>query len=287
MNSRSKELCGAVDTFMAAHAKWQNSQHRELIDDPWLDALETLFDTFQHGGIPDDCEQLEDAVGALSTAFSADEAMDFLAKPDRMERTWVAMRTLVKRRKEIEPKERKPIESMKDLAAQGVSHEQIARMHGLVDADGHGKSWLVSKELTTPGSVMGSDGFPKPEFNSNNKPITEEEEVKRRRRRFTSRRTDKPAEAKPCPETPRELWQQQVSIAQSATMLCKSEDEVRELFAGFDEEFAGSQSDDAKTAKVIELAAAGLDPKVIAKKVELDRRAVEAIIKHGKPVEAS
>ncbi len=275
MNNRTEELTAAAEAFLECHRQWQDSNDRPAVDGNWIDGMENLFQSFSEGDMPDNCRELEEAVQSLSDAYEADEQSQFLSKPERMTRTWAAIQAIeVKAKACQESKQRRPIESMKMLAAQNVAHEQIARMHGLVDDAGHGKYWLVEQELSQAGSVMGSDGFPKAEF------LPRPTEPKHRTAKKMTRRADK-TEDKPCPESPRELWQQGVSEAQAAKMLHKSEAAVKELYESFDDELANGPSEET-TTKILELAGAGLDAAKISKKVDCTKRVVESVVKRGK-----
>jgi hypothetical protein len=285
--SRIAELCAAVSRFLEIHEEWREDRAKPPIDDRWTDGMGALFQVFMDGDVPAEARELEDAVQRFSDCFQADEEADFLGKPERMYRTWGAIEAIERRMKELLPKEKRPIESMQLLNSQGVHHEQIARMHGLVDEHGHGKYWLVADELAKPGKIMGPDGFAKPEYLPKADSHARRKTLKRPERKLMSRRgAEKSEPEKPCPETPKELWQQRLGesengINQAARMLQKPVEEVRELFREFDDEAAGNASDE-KVAKIQELAAAGMDAKTIAKKVESDVRTVKAVMERGK-----
>jgi hypothetical protein len=280
MNARTEELTASVTKFLEIHQRWQNDRTEPPITDAWLDGTEELFHTFSTGDIPAEARELEEAVARFSDLFEHDDNAGLLSHPDRMGGTWEGIKGIELRLKDLLPKEKRPIETMQTLHHQNVSHEQIARMHGLIDAHGHGKYWLVDEEIAKPGTIMGPDGFPKPEHLPK---VAEHKQADPKRKRSLMRRPKAEAD-KPCPETPRELWQQRLGdspegINQAAKMLGKPVEEVKALFQGFDDELASGHDD--KIDKVLELAAAGLDAKTIGKKLDMEGRTVAAIVKRA------
>ena len=143
---------------------------------------------------------------------------------------------------------------------------QICEIYGFNDKKGRLMPHLIDKEIKTPGSVLKTpsaiDGRdwedPRITVRRKTKPSAAATIAAKVRERGATTSTEKP-----CPESPRELWEQRVSVTQSAKMLLKSEDEVKKLFAGFDAELEEdvdtkvdeSQSDESPIAapSIVEL----------------------------------
>lgn len=239
MNRRKENLLAAVDEMTRVHQEWADDNNRPNPDAVYWDTVDQLRTVFATGDIPDDCRDLEDAVAAFLLEVDAfdQRADDWVHYPHP--EFWQARQEIEDTRnatKQTLP-ELRPLESMQELDAQKVSHEQIAKMYGLVDDAGYGLAHLVKKELANPGSVIGPD-WVDPRIKERQQ---HEIEVTRRESKVQTKRRNAAEEEKPCPESPQELWEQSVPVAQAARMLRRSEEEVAELFKGFEAEAGGGQ----------------------------------------------
>jgi len=201
-----------------------------------------MFESFEAGDIPDEVRALEETLGPLANEYDnfLDNESDLAGYPQQS--FWAAFekfRETIERPQQETPL--RPLESIKQLHDEKVTHNQIAKMYGLVDERGNPQGHLIQKELDAPGSVIGPDW---------KDPRVKELEAKRsaasrHAAAIQKARTPNP-KAPPCPETPRELWEQRVSVEQSAKMLQQTEDEVRAQFAKWDDEVHQATKDKAK-----------------------------------------
>lgn len=226
MNTRTAQLYAAAEAFTRAHHAWTNDNNRPHPDATYWDSLEALIQVFESGDVPAECRALANAVHELTIQLHIFDTLETIEPSDQF---WIA-REAVERahQNSVEPKEVN-LESMKELHDQGVSHEQIARIYGLVDREGRGKSHLVDKELQTPGSVIGPD-WKHPDAQTQATVAAQATQASKRLQEIAA-----PA----CPETPEELYLQGVSAGQAAKMLQWSLDKTQqewELFRLQDEE---------------------------------------------------
>lgn len=231
--SRATDLFEAVDRFTDAHDTWaddQNSSHPTL---SYWNALDAMLATFENGDLPAECRELASRVWALAqerVKFDASEA----ASPGHS--FWLARERLADMAKRTrESPEKRHLEPIAELHRQNVPHEQIARIWGLVREDGSGKAYLVQQELNSPGSVITPD-FVHPDDALR---LREAQESRRRYLELSSQLGQQAIQTKieedpPCPETPLELWLQNVSVRQAAQMLKMSPEVVSKLFQGFE-----------------------------------------------------
>lgn len=247
MSRRSEQLRTAAKEFLEAHHSWANDQRRPSPDEIYWDAVEDLIGVFGEGDISGDCRKLAAAVSKLADELEVFDDREDEANVYPHAEFWTAREAVEKALKGETPIELKPLESIPSLRAQGVSDRQIALMYGFKDGDGNLLIALVQKEIESPGSVLAAaDGVAGHKWidprlaeraaaaeAEESAAATSGESVKHRE---AFARAD--ADAKPCKETPQELWEQNVSVKQSAKMLRKSEPEVAAMFAEFDREAA-------------------------------------------------
>jgi len=230
---RASELLSVVDFFNRTHDSWavdDNAPHPTLA---YWHSLDAMLSTFETGDLPANCRQLAMAVfrlGALKAEFDQSEELD----PGV--RFWEAREKLAEElAKSRQPARRSYLEPITELHRQKVPIEQIARMWGLTNPDGSGRSDLVQKELDCPGSVITPDYV---------HPDERELAVKTEKSRLeylhaaaaaaTVASQRKADEDEPvCPETSKELWSQDVPLPQAARMLKRSQEEVAAEWAEF------------------------------------------------------
>jgi hypothetical protein len=251
MSRRSDQLRTAASNFLQVHHSWANDQRRPSPDEIYWDAVEDLIGVFNEGDIPGDCRKLAEAVDTLADELEVFDDREDEANVYPHAEFWSAREAVEKAFKGETPVELKPLESIPSLRAQGVSDRQIALMYGFKDAEGNLLIALVQKEIESPGSVLDADSgvagrkWTDPRLAERAAAAEAEEksaatsgESVKHREAFAKADAD----AKPCKETPRELWEQNVGVKQSAKMLKQSEPEVAAMFAEFDREAADKLS---------------------------------------------
>jgi hypothetical protein len=219
--------------MVAVHVKWTADYQRQALDDTYKDALDALFESFEAGDIPADLRDLADTLPEFDKQYA-----DFASREEELDgypqqAFWSAFENF--RRVLENPNEvatLPPLESVQLLNEQKVSHSQIAKMYGLIDAKGVPQAHLIQKELDDPGSVIGPDWVD---------PRQKEFDEARAAAGRHAEKLQKAAEPtaapdKPCPETPRELWEQKVSAEQSAKMLKQPLEPIKKQWAAWDDE---------------------------------------------------
>src|SRR5690606_11751004 len=136
-----------------------------------------------------------------------------------------------------EPEPLKPLESVWELSQlPNMTHDQIAKIYGLVDRHGVAQGWKVTEALKAHGQDAGKDWQAPVGKKQEAAVVAAAADHKRKlaeKHRVSREAKSGATERKPCPETPRELWEQGVSVAQSAKMLCVSEAEVEAMWIEF------------------------------------------------------
>lgn len=221
--TRTEELYAAVDTFNKVHEDWSNRPGEELITADYSAAFEAMVAVFEHGAIPANCRKLASAVFEFAAEMETFDQSDQV-KP--LQSLWAAREKMARIATQgINRPEEFRLESVKTLHEQGVSSEQIARMYGLVDDAGNGKSWLIEKELATPGSVIGADYVHPEQLKRSSQFDAEAQTVARIQE---TRAAEEPGDV--APETPEELFYQGVSIQQAARMLRMTEGDLQMIW---------------------------------------------------------
>lgn len=242
--SRSRELFDAVDRFTRTHNAWVDDQNSPFPTLSYWEGCDQLLSTFDTGDIPRDCRQLAAAVYELGTERLMFVQADNANPPDSFWAKREALESLMTR---IRHGKIKPYrESVKDLKAQGVPDEQIARIWGLTHPDGSGNQHLVRRELEFPGSVIGPD-YVHPDDKE-----PEDKVALARSRYATLREKSAPAvqadDDGPCPESSEDLWMQGVAVSQAAQMLKRPEKDVAAEWAEYQRGRMGRQ-ESAKQAE--------------------------------------
>lgn len=228
--TRLQELCDSVARFNAVHNEWASSPNDPNPTIKYWSAYDQMIATFDGGDIPSKARQLAESVYRLAQQYVKFVAMDVLHPPDDF---FAARQDLENVLSNIgAAQERKRPESVIELNRQGVPHQQIAKIWGLVNPDGTGKSWLIQQELDKPGSIISPDYVhPDDKVLSDTAAAAKREYERLASAASVVTTAQKEAEDRPCPETPQELWAQNVSPAQAAKMLKMPEDDVRVLWA--------------------------------------------------------
>lgn len=151
--ANSEPFCrAAIEAFHAEHNAWINSRFRQDIDREFSAAFDALFAAFLDGdtGQPRGWGGVFDAVAALRVAWEAYCDSTLKCRPLPLDTLWVKIEAVYHALHLVTPKEQHPIEPIKVLWEEGVSLEQIGRMHGLVDKHGNGLVHVVRRLIDEP-----------------------------------------------------------------------------------------------------------------------------------------
>lgn len=250
MSRRSEKLKAAAANFIEVHHRWVKDDNRPNPDETYWTAIDELRQTFDIGDIPDSCRDLAAAVDSFSDEVVNFDDRDDVDNPYPGDAFWAARDHLEKvARDKSEPAPLPPLETIADLAKlPNMQHIQIAKMYGFFDRQGRPLIHLVQRELDKPGSVLNTPGsvdgrdWKDPrlaDIETHEEEDDDTPEMNRKSRRAKD-------EEKPCPESPQDLWEQRVPVAQAAKMLKQTEKEVALLFAKFD----ATKKADLQTAAV-------------------------------------
>lgn len=275
MSRRSEQLKTIVNNFIAIHDEWVADDNREHPDEDYWDSAQLVVDAVEDAGdIPGDARILFKSMESF-----ADEVDKVFASEDDSQPHEGFWQAVVAIRSAIEgPKRRelKPLESIKELCAMPyMQHAQVAAMYGFKDAKGNLLVHLVQKELDSPGSVIatkgGMDGrdWKDPRLAELD---VQDTAVERAAEAIEKKGRRARKEDKPCRETSRELWEQNVGVEQAAQMLKQSEATVRKQF---DEWTAAADLN----RKVWDLVDKAVPVDKIAKQLKVDLPRVESAIR--------
>jgi hypothetical protein len=149
----AEQTCrAAIEAFRAEHEAWSNSRFRFKIDREFSDAFEALIDAFSSGrtGQPRGWEGVFKAVAALRDTWQKYCAAAMAGRTPSVEMLWRPVEEIYHALKAIEPREKPPLEPVKVLFEQGVSLDQIGRMHRIVDANGNSLVHIVRRLIDEP-----------------------------------------------------------------------------------------------------------------------------------------
>ena len=279
MSRRSEALKAVAQDFCKVHQEWVDAKNRPDPDNVYFDAADDLFRAFDAGDIPGDCRPLAEAVEAFREAVA-----DFDGREDEQqlhpgESFWRAREAVEAALNGPSRRELPPLESIKDLAALPyMQHAQIAKMYGFIDRRGNLMLKLVQMELDSPGSVIGPAAKGKGLIDGRDwadPRLAELDEqdgaAERSMDAIRAKGRESKRDAAPCPETPRELWEQGVGPAQAARMLKQPEHDVRQQFT----EWTAATD---FNRKVWDLVDKGVHIDKIVKQTKSDKAKVEAAI---------
>lgn len=247
-NRMADQVRECVDDFLKIHHDWQASEERDDPDDTYWGGVDSLLAAFDEITIPGEMRHLATAVREFSQEVDV-----FVNREDQETHYphlafWAAIERIEQVRNApdmIDHYRANPLDSVLALDKQGVPHDQIARIWGLFHANGEPNRAAVRQELDIPGSVIKPGHDPR---------IKEEIE---KRRRFEERQSqhadDYPATenspAKPCHETPEELFAQGVEAPQASLMLKRPREEVQEMWNQFTD--AARKKSQARDARIL------------------------------------
>jgi hypothetical protein len=246
--TRRDQLFSAVDEMTRVHNDWVDDVNRKIPDVIYWDTVDALFNAFAVGDMPDECRPLERAVKAFRQQEAIFSNRDDITEGYPGDEFWEARQGTQDAREKTESDcEVRPLESIKDLMAlEGMTKEQVCKMYGFVNRKGRTMPHLVDKEMKEPGSVTDKPG--QVDGRDWTDPRTTQlkkikEDTERRHVQALEKKAElRAAEAKPCPETPEELYEQGVSPEQSAKMLKLPLEKVRAMFQDFKRMATGGDS---------------------------------------------
>lgn len=239
MGYRSEELRDVVESFLAYHDEWATDDNKPVPDGRYWDLADDVIAAFDDGSIPADCRELAEAVEAFTDEVSVFDNRDNPAEAYPHAAFWTAVGKVRKCIESAKGPTLRPLESLQTLREQKVTDMQICTIYGFFDRKGNAMPWLVQQELDKPGSILQAPGaidgrdWHDPRVPPNQKATDDADESDRAVTRKTKAAE---REAAPCPETPHELFQQGVSIAQAARMLRQEESVIAGMWADFEAE---------------------------------------------------
>ncbi len=295
MPSRSEQLKAIAKDFCRVHDEWVEDSNKPAPDEGYWGAVDRLIESFGTGEIPAECRRLADAVDRFATEV---EKFDGRENPSAVypgEDFWAARERIAmiieSGESDAKSVDLKPLESIASLVAKGVNDITIAKIYGFRDRKGNWLTGLVQKEIDQPGSVLKTEGAIDGRTWSDPRlpdPSAGNEVAERHATALADKRrkADAKKARKPCPESPRDLWQQKVPVAQAASMLVQDEAAVAAMFAGFDAEqeaaLIGGEAPDAKTQAIFEMSDAGKTIKQIVEELKIGPDKVAAALKARK-----
>lgn len=201
-------------------------------DELYWDAVDNVLESFNTGDIPADCRELAEHVERFSREVEQHDKNTEINPHQQHphESFWRALDAI---RDHINGKidaPLPPLETIQELRDQNVDDNQIAKMYGFIDRRGNPMPWLVKRELEKPGSVLKTPGaidgrdWMDPRLKDVRPTFSRDDEAEAEKMEAAE------VEAAPCPETPRELWEQDVPAAQAAKMLRRPLAEVEAEF---------------------------------------------------------
>lgn len=237
MSMRSNQLRQSLAAYIHAHNAWVDDPNRPNPDECYWDAITELLNTFDVGGIPDDCRDLMEAVELFRDQIDIFDNRDNPNNQMPAESFWSVREQLEKlvKSESRSTEVKKHRETVAQLVKEGVGYEQIARMWGLVDANGTGKGYLIEEEVAKPGSVITAD-YIHPD--DRQLVAATAESGKKKTGKLETKRTAASNAERPCPETPRELWLQFNGEfqEQAARMLQVPLEQVQGMWATWNDE---------------------------------------------------
>jgi hypothetical protein len=227
-------LYEAVERFNKVHQDWVDDPNTENPTLAYWDAFDALIDTFRNGDLPSCCRRLATAVFELGVAGEDHHRSDRVVVAQAF---WAAREHVEQLMDRIKRGAMKPYhESVQYLDREKVPHEQIARMWGLVNADGSGNSRLVLQELERPGSVIGPDYVHPDDVEPDGEMLVAQAKYQQLRAARDLATQAAKEEERPCPETSEQLWLEKVGVEQAARMLKRPLEDVVKEWKGFEQE---------------------------------------------------
>ncbi len=291
MSRRSEQLKAVSEGFLQVHREWVNAPNKPTPDQKYWDTVDSVVEAFDEGDdndIPGDCRELAKAAESLRVERDEFDNRTDVGNLYPADPFWLAVEAFETAMLAFDRKSQ-PLPALESIASlkqlRNITDTQIAKIWGLKDRFGNLSVQMVQQELDKPGSITQTPGamdgrdWIDPRLARKNKgQASKSRQVEALAEKSKAAR--KPV--KPIPESPKDLWEQKVSVAQAAKMLGKSAEEVENLFKLFEEERDEALKSgailSAQTQAIRELAAKGKGPSAIAKEMKLDPKLVAAAI---------
>lgn len=236
MPTRGELLYSSVERFNKIHNEWagagDNSSPYPTLT--YWGELQEMVRVFEEGDLPAESRVLATHVFRLAKEFAIHDGQDAVEPHQEF---WRARQDLEQYHSQMnEPGTPRHRESMQQLRDQKVPDEQIARMWGLKNPDGTGKSYLVQREIDNPGSVIGPDYVHPDDVEATRNAklaMSSWLEEKQKLDDIVGERKEQETRT-PCKETSHDLWSlPHMSVKQAAKMLCREEGDVAREWEGF------------------------------------------------------
>lgn len=234
MSLRSSQLTTVTKNFIRVHNAWVSDNNRVNPDETYWDATNDLLEAFEHGEIPADCRDLATAVDAFSREVDVFDNQGDAASPSPHDRFWLTLEGIVKVMFDKESFRLPELETLQQLREQKVPDLQICKIYGFFNRHEQPMPWLIKQEiekegsvLKTPGAIDGRD-WEDPRVTARRKAgelvaADTIEHIEHKEEHSGGNRSAGP-------ESPFDLWRQNVSVSQAAKITCQPEEKVKELF---------------------------------------------------------
>jgi len=291
MSRRSEQLKAVSEGFLQVHWNWADpSNNTPCPTETYWDAVDAVVDAFTDEDIPGDCRDLAKAADLLRVER---DNFDNRAAPEEMypeDSFWEAVKAFETALQDMDRKGRPlpPLESIAQLKQlPHITDTQIAKIWGLRDRFGNLSVQMVQSELDSPGSITQTPGAmdgqdwvdPRLARKSKNKVPSVRQAALEEKGRAARK------QIKPCPESPKDLWEQKLTPAQAAKTLGMDAQEVEALFKGFEAErdtaITSGKIVPHKTQAIRELAKKGKGATAIAKEMKVDTKEVAEALQGG------
>lgn len=285
MSRRTETLVALVAEFNRVHAEWVEDDNRPAPDDTYWDACTAVTEAFAAGEIPADCRELAERVEKLADELAVFDGRHDVDDASPHAAFWTARQNVQVLFEQQSHRELPPLETIAQLKAQNVSDRQIAMIYGFKDRRGNPLPNLVQREIEQPGSVLKTPGAVDGRDWADPRLADFQSADDAAERHYNELQAKREA-AKPvaCPESPRDLWEQGVSVNQAAKMLGEEPTATAEQFAKFDAEREASLTGghDAISQAIREQHEAGKT----VRQIQADLKVTAAQVKKALAVEA-
>ncbi len=240
MASRSEQLRHTIAAFLDEHKRWQGDPNRKTPDGPYASAVDDLRAVYESGSIPVECNPLCKPIENLLAEWDAFQDAE---QSEPHHTLWLAVKQLGQALAPIANPPMRHRESIETLHGQDVPHWQIAKIWGIVDERGQPLQGLIAQllkdpdALHRPGFLLGRD-WVDPDAARR---LKEEAAANEAYANVEAKSAKQKKNRKPCPESPEQLYLQEVPKPQAAAMLCVDEAEVDRLWAELDLKFGVGQ----------------------------------------------
>lgn len=220
IQERAKFLLAVVDTLITQHTAWVDDGDAHLITEEFQTSVVESIEVFASGDVPANCRQLEQAILKMSEhwliwANTVTTTGNENLLPSNA--FWRSMETIVSARSRAMPRQLRKLETIQTLDKQKVPDRQICKMYGWEGDDGEPTAahlGMLDEERENPGKH--TEDMVHPLETKRLAEVARQQQIfdrvrKRRENKISSITT-------PAPESWEELFRQQLSAKQIATM---------------------------------------------------------------------